>query len=219
MTRKPVPKEEPASGREVDSIRTSQLEQEIRELADERGPAAAATRAIEGYGAELLGYLFALARTGEDAEELFSELCEKLWRALPQFRWDSSFRTWAYAIARNLVREAYRQDQRRGRVVGLSSAPEVANQAQAVRTTTVAYMRTETKKRLEVLRQMLDEDDRTLLVLRVDRRMAWRDIARVMTEDGDTSEGELDKLAAKLRKRFERVKERLKDKLASPPTS
>jgi len=201
-----------ASG-ETDTV-PSALELEIRELAAERGAAAAATRAIEGYGGELLGYLFALAKTGEDAEELFSELCEKLWRALPQFRWDSSFRTWAYAIARNLVREAYRQEQRRGRVVGLSSAPEVANQAQAVRTTTVAYMRTETKQRLEVLRNALDEDDRTLLVLRVDRRMAWRDIARVMT-DADTPDADrdLDKLAAKLRKRFERVKERLKDKL------
>jgi RNA polymerase sigma-70 factor, ECF subfamily len=212
MTRKPA---EPALGRESDSMRASELEIEIRELAQERGAAAAATRAIEGYGAELLGYLFALAKTGEDAEELFSELCEKLWRALPQFRWDSSFRTWAYAIARNLVREAYRQEQRRGRVVGLSSAPEVANQAQAVRTTTVAYMRTETKRRLEVLREMLDEDDRTLLVLRVDRRMSWRDIARVMAEDGNASEPDLDKLAAKLRKRFERVKERLKDKLGA----
>ncbi len=198
------------SSAEADSL-PSPLELEIRALAAEQGAAAAATRAIEGYGSELLGYLFALAKTGEDAEEMFSELCEKLWRALPQFRWDSSFRTWAYAIARNLVREAYRQEQRRGRVVGLSSAPEVANQAQAVRTTTVAYMRTETKQRLEVLRSALDEDDRTLLVLRVDRRMAWRDIARVMAEGDD--EHDLDKLAAKLRKRFERVKERLKDKL------
>lgn len=200
------------AARERDVAHAASLEDELHALAA-TDPKAAATRAIEGYGGELLGYLFALARAPEDAEELFSELCEKLWRALPSFRWDSSFRTWAYAIARNLVREAYRQEQRRGRVVGLSS-PEVANWAEAVRTTTVAYMRSETKHRLELLRAMLDEDDRTLLVLRVDRRMAWRDIARVMTDDGDVGDAGLDKLAAKLRKRFERVKERLKDKLA-----
>ena len=92
MTRRP---EDPVA----DSIRSSELEQEIRALAETQGAAPAATRAIEGYGPELLGYLFALAKTGEDAEEMFAELCEKLWRALPQFRWDSSFRTWAYAIA------------------------------------------------------------------------------------------------------------------------
>ncbi len=197
----------------------AELESEIRELAteDREGAvAAAATRAIEGYGPELLGYLFALARNADDAEEMFSELCEKLWRALPQFRWDSSFRTWAYAIARNLVRESYRQGQRRAKLVGLSSAPEVAQQVQAVRTTTVAFMRTETKKRLEILRTTLDEDDRTLLVLRVDRRMSWRDIAKVMAEGADAGDAtDLDKFAAKLRKRFERVKERLRTRLAA----
>ena len=57
-------------------------------------------------------------------------------------------------------------------------------------------------------------DGGTLLVLRVDRRMSWRDIARVMA---DAPDEDLDKFAATLRKRFERVKERLRDKLA-PPT-
>lgn len=189
--------------------RTKALEDEIRTLAETAGPAAATTRAIEGYGGELLGYLFALARTADDAEEMFSELCEKLWRALPSFRWESSFRTWSYAIARNLVREAYRQGHRR-HVVAMSEAPEVAEQAAAVRTTTVAYMRSDMKRRLELLRSTLDEDDRTLLVLRVDRRMSWRDIARVMCDDPDEDH---DKAAAKLRKRFERVKERLRSKL------
>lgn len=195
-----------------DERRARALEDEIRTLLDTAGAAAAATRAIEGYGGELLGYLFALARTSDDAEELFSELCEKLWRALPQFRWDSSFRTWAYAIARNLVRDAYRQGHRR-QAVALSDAPEVAERAAAIRTTTVAYMRSDMKRRLEMLRETLDEDDRTLLVLRVDRRMSWRDIARVMS---DTPDEEYDKLAAKLRKRFERVKERLRSKLGPP---
>jgi RNA polymerase sigma-70 factor (ECF subfamily) len=198
-----------------DERRNRALEQEIRTLAESSGAAPAATRAIEGYGGELLGYLFALARTPDDAEEMFAELCEKLWRALPQFRWDSSFRTWAYAIARNLVREAYRQGHRR-HVVALADAPEVAERAAAVRTTTVAYMRSDMKRRLEMLREALDEDDRTLLVLRVDRRMAWRDIARVMSDapiEGQLED--LDKLAATLRKRFERVKERLRSKLGA----
>lgn len=202
----------PTADDEARAARLVELERSIRELADAGDVSRATTRAVEGYGAELLGYLFALARTPDAAEELFSELCEKLWRALPQFRWESSFRTWSYAIARNLVRESYRQSERQ-RQVGLSSAPEVAEQVQAVRTTTVAYMKTETKKRLEMLREALDEDDRTLLVLRVDRKMAWRDIARVMAEGNDEG-GDLDRLAAALRKRFERVKERLRTKLA-----
>lgn len=194
-----------------DERRARALEDEIRGLCETAGAAAAATRAIEGYGGELLGYLFALARTPDDAEEMFAELCEKLWRALPTFRWESSFRTWSYAIARNLVRESYRVGHRR-HVVAMSEAPEVAERAAAVRTTTVAYMRSTMKRRLELLREALDEDDRTLLVLRVDRRMSWRDIARVMSDEPGE---DLDKFAAKLRKRFERVKERLRSKLGT----
>ena len=128
---------------------------------------------------------------------------------MPQFRWTSSFRTWAYAIARNLARDSHRR-RKRAKEVALDEAPEIAQHAIAVRTTTMMYMRTETKKRFDELRAALDEDDRTLLVLRVDRRMPWRDIARVMAEDGD----DLDRLSASLRKRFERVKERLRAHLA-----
>jgi RNA polymerase sigma-70 factor (ECF subfamily) len=72
------------------------------------------------------------------------------------------------------------------------------------------YLRSEAKRRLEDLRAALDEEDRTLLILRVDRRMHWRDIAQVMA-DGVVDEGELVRTAAKLRKRFERIKERLRE--------
>jgi RNA polymerase sigma-70 factor (ECF subfamily) len=188
-----------------DPAAPSPLEQELRRLAEDGRVTDAATRAIEGYGGELLGYLCAIAPSTSEAEELFAELCERLWRGLPQFRWTSSFRTWAYAIARNLVRDSHRR-RKRAPIVALDDASEIAEKAIAVRTTTMMYMRTETKKRFDELRAALEEDDRTLLVLRVDRRMPWRDIARVMADDGD----DLDRLAASLRKRFERVKERLR---------
>ena len=43
-------------------------------------------------------------RDAEDIlQDVFSALCERVWRKLPEFRWQSSFRTWAYAIARNLA--------------------------------------------------------------------------------------------------------------------
>jgi RNA polymerase sigma-70 factor (ECF subfamily) len=187
----------------------SALELELKALSDAGSHTAAATRAIEGYGGELLGYLCAVAPGHAEAQELFSELCEKLWRALPGFRWTSSFRTWAYVIARNLARESHRR-QRRAKVVPLDDAKEIAELALAVRTTTMMYMKSETKRRFDELRAALDEDERTLLVLRVDRRMPWRDIARVMADEGD----DVDKLSATLRKRFERVKVRLRLHLA-----
>jgi RNA polymerase sigma-70 factor (ECF subfamily) len=190
------------------------LESRIREHASADDLERAVTVAIEGYGPELLGYLHAMAPTATEADDLFSELCERVWRGLPKFRWDSSFRTWAYTIARNLLRDRHRaRSGPEGKLLGLGDASEVSKVAQQVRTSTAIYLKTEAKTRLQQIRDALDPDDRTLLILRVDRRLAWRDIANIMAE-GNEDAGDIGKLTTRLRKRFERIKERLRDELA-----
>ncbi len=175
----------------------------------------ALTAAIVGYGPELLGYLHAMLPAGE-ADDLYSLMCERMWRGLPNFRWDSSFRTWAYTIARNLIRDRHRARRGpAGRIMGLSEVPEVAEIAEQVRSTTEVHLKTETKTRLQQVRDALEPDDRTLLILRVDRRLAWRDIARVMSESECLGDAEVGRLAARLRKRYERLKERLRAELAT----
>ena len=62
---------------------------------------SAATAAIDRYGDELFRFLLSMARDQGAADDAFSLLCENLWLALPRFRWESSFRTWAYALARS----------------------------------------------------------------------------------------------------------------------
>jgi RNA polymerase sigma-70 factor (ECF subfamily) len=193
---------------------SSALESTIREYAQGDDLERAATQAIEGYGPELLGYLHAMAPSPTEADDLFSELCERVWRGLPKFRWDSSFRTWAYTIARNLLRDRHRaRSGPEGKLVGLGDASEVSRIAQQVRTSTAIYLKTEAKTRLQQIRDALDPDDRTLLILRVDRRLPWRDIAKIMAE-GSEDAGDLGKFTTRLRKRFERIKERLRDELA-----
>ena len=57
----------------------------------------------------------------------------------------------------------------------------------------------------------VDLADQMLLILRVDRNLSWRDIAIVMEEDVlRQDDGEVKKVETRLRKRFERVKEKLK---------
>ena len=64
---------------------------------------------------------------------------------------------------------------------------------------------------LAAIRAALDDDERALLVLRVDRQMSWNDVARVMASDDDgDSDGQLAKVAARLRKRFQSVKETIR---------
>ncbi len=180
----------------------------IRAAWDQEDFEQAATEALERYGGELLGYLHAMARPPLDADELFSALCERLWIALPTFRWQSSFRTWAYVVARNLLRSGIRSARGpRGRVDPVVTS-EISLIADRVRSSTPAHVRTRAKDRLQEVREQLDPDDQTLLILRVDRNMAWKDIAEVMHEDGDDRTPA--QRGAALRKRFERLKERLR---------
>ncbi|MCA9677914.1 MAG: sigma-70 family RNA polymerase sigma factor [Kofleriaceae bacterium] len=174
---------------------------------------AATTQALELYGPELFGFLQALARDDDTAAEAFSTFAEDLWKGLPRFRWESSLRTWAYALARNALHRVRRDPHRRAeRNVPLSDIDQHPNLAAAVRSVTQPYLRTEIKDRFAALRDQLDPDDHALLILRIDRRMSWRDIARAMPLEGEGDDNAaVDRRAATLRKRFERAKTQLRD--------
>ena len=80
------------------------LEARVKRLLAADDTAGAATLVIETLGPELLGYLWVAAESWGDANELFSRVCERIWRGLAKFRFESSLRTWAFVIARHRVR-------------------------------------------------------------------------------------------------------------------
>lgn len=183
----------------------------IRSACTEADWSKATTLAVETYGDEVLGYLVAVTRSEIDANDAFSLLCEELWRTLPRFRWECSLRAWAYGLARQALGRI-RRDPFRKRAVAISDAG-VSDIAATVRSRTATFLRTETKDAIAALRAELEPDDQTLLILRISRGLAWRDIARVLAgEDGDVSEEALARSSAALRKRFERLKTELKAK-------
>ncbi|HWB73758.1 MAG TPA: sigma-70 family RNA polymerase sigma factor, partial [Nannocystaceae bacterium] len=184
-----------------------ELDERAEQLVRTGDHVAAATLVIETLGPELLGYLWVAVDRWGDADELFSAVCERIWRGLPSFRFDSSLRTWAFVIARNRVKTGLDRAKRRAPEPPLEG--QLAALVAAVHSTTQIHLRSDTKVRLERLREALEPDDRQLLVLRVDRELPWRDIAEVMA-DGDD---DLERVAARLRKRFERVKLRLREQL------
>jgi RNA polymerase sigma-70 factor (ECF subfamily) len=86
---------------------------------------------------------------------------------------------------------------------------EVTDIAAAVRSRTLNHLRTEVKNRFAEIRDALPQEDRALLVLRVDRNMAWNEIARVLYPEDESDEA-LAKAAARLRKRFQLVKDAIR---------
>jgi RNA polymerase sigma-70 factor (ECF subfamily) len=191
----------------VDPAEREASERAIRALCEAGDHAAATTAALRDYGVELLGFLRALAGDHDLAAEAFAELCEDVWKALARFRWESSLRSWLYALARNALAQLRRDPRRRReRNLPLSIAPEMAA---VVRTVTREIQRTEVKDEFRLLREQLDPEEHEILLLRLDRNMAWKDIARIISGSGG-GDADLDVRAAALRKRFERAKQRLK---------
>lgn len=170
-----------------------------------RGDTRAAVEAtMEVLGPELRGYLHATVRDADGAAELYGELGEQLMIGIPRFRGESSVRTYVYAIAWNLVRY-HRRRTRRERARQVVEADDSRLEAPDPRTPTAPHLRTTSKLRLAEARSKLTPEELTLIVLRVDRGMAWSEIGAILgvgTAAADT---------AVLRKRFERLVRRLRD--------
>lgn len=183
------------------------VEGEVRELCAAGDHDGAATAALRGYGPELYGFIASLHRDEADAADVFSDLSLRLWRGLPRFAWQSSLRTWAYTIARN-ASLSFRQKGRRD--VPLDDASEVGRVAQEIRTATRSYLRTDNKNRFAAIRASLPIEDQELLVLRIDRGLEWKELAQALAgEDTPLDDATLRREAARLRKRFQSLKERL----------
>ena len=190
----------------------AQIEQAARAACERADWDGAAHIAIQGYGPEVFGFLIAVHRDETAASDAFAEFAEGLWRSLPTFAWGCSLRTWAYAVARNVTRMARRGAARRERRAPRADSAALDDVAHAVRTATLSFLRTEKRTRLEALKDSLAPEDRELLVLRVDRALSWNDLARVLSdEEGALDDAGIAREAARLRKRFQLVKDRLRE--------
>jgi RNA polymerase sigma-70 factor (ECF subfamily) len=189
----------------MDRTAADALEAAIARELDRADMAAAATKALEGYGPQVLGYLAVVLRNEDDATEVFGRFAEELWKAIGGFRRESTFRTWSYRVAwscaRRFLEDPYRRLGRR-----LETA-EISQLVDRVRTTTAPYLRDTVKGRVSMMREGLLPEEQALLVLRLDRGMSWGEVAHVLSRDGEDAPA-----AAALRKRFERIKQKLKQR-------
>lgn len=188
------------------------IERAIRERQAGGEHDAAATLLLESYGREILGFLVSRVRDPELAGDAFSRFCEDVWRGLRGFAWRCSARAWAYTLARNAASreiKAVQREQRRR--IPLSQAEGLSKLEHKIRTETLRLLKTEPQNRIAALRERLPEDDQALLLLRINRKLDFREIAHVMLGDAETSDAAtVEREAARLRKRFQLVKEQLR---------
>jgi RNA polymerase sigma-70 factor (ECF subfamily) len=176
------------------------LEEQVRQLLAGGDDGGAATAVIDALGPAILRYLRAVLRDEGDAGDGFSQWAENVWQGLPAFRFGSSLKTWSYRLARNVAvnlrDEAWR---RRGQRLATGQASALAA---SIRTRSVLVVERR-RQVLDELRATLDEEEQSLLTLRLDHELPWSEVAVVMAGEGT----EVD--PATLMKRFERIKLKL----------
>jgi RNA polymerase sigma-70 factor (ECF subfamily) len=179
------------------------VEARINEILDREDWPAAVTAILEAFGPELLRYLRGVLRDEEQARDVFSEASERLWTSLPAFRREASVRTWAYRLAWCAAADHRRRTARR-REARLPTE-EISKIVQEVCERTPPFLKTDAKAKLAEIRASLEPEERSLLLLRVESELSWRDVADVMSAGGARVD------AATLRKRFERLRRKLHD--------
>jgi RNA polymerase sigma-70 factor (ECF subfamily) len=166
----------------------------------------ATTRVLGELGPEILGFLSGVLGD-HDGDDVFSQFSEALWHSLASFRSRCTIRTWCYMLARQAI--VHHQRSERRHVAGRVPISELAEVLEAVRkthTTLVAQRRAT----LAQLRNELSVEDRTLLILRVDRNLPFEEIAVAFAGCPDSLDDvALRREANRLRKRFQLIKERM----------
>jgi RNA polymerase sigma-70 factor (ECF subfamily) len=199
--------------RKNDGTRVPDLDRRVNTLLSRGSVDEATTLVLEEVGPEIFRYLVARLRNVAVASDAFSRFSENVWVGLAGFAGRSTLRVWAYSVARNAAGQEIRSDQRHRAHRGNFSDTMASKVADRVRTSTIAWQRTDVKDQFAELQQELDEDERELLFLRINQKLAWDEIARVRAAE-DVSDADLKREAARLRKRFQLTREKLR-KLAS----
>jgi RNA polymerase sigma-70 factor (ECF subfamily) len=175
------------------------LDGEVKSMLARGDAAGAATLVIRTLGGLVLGYLRPMLRDPDDVADAHSEWSERVWRGLPSFEFRSTLRTWAIRLAVN-VGLNFRDQAYRRRVRRFDSG-EASALAASLRTSSASLTRK--RRELEELRRALTPGQQVLLMLRVDERLSWEEIAEILSESGDPVD------AGTASKRFERLKAHL----------
>jgi DNA-directed RNA polymerase specialized sigma24 family protein len=126
------------------------------------------------HGPELFGFLVAVVDDVDGAAVVYADVSRRVASELETFRWRYPLRTWLYAVARRELRD--RRLRRRlppQPPPNVDFAPVAASPPCAPSTAAIA-----------AIRRALSEEEREILILRVDRRLDWLELAITTLGDG-----------------------------------
>jgi DNA-directed RNA polymerase specialized sigma24 family protein len=171
-------------------------DQKIRRALDAEGVAGAAAATLALYGSELFGFLVGVLDDERGAVAVYAALRERIARSLPEFGWSHPLRTWTYQMARREL--ALRRAVGGGEALALRAPPSVPPRDP---TTTISCRPRGLRSPIATLRAALTDEDRELLILRLDRGFDWQALARTSLDEA-APPAHVEREAARLRARL-----------------
>lgn len=161
---------------------------------------------LNAYSASVRRFLARELSSSSDADDVFSQFCEDLWRGLETFEGRCSLKSWVYILARNAAhrhrRYAANRPQHRQPL-----SDEVIESTPTPDPWTSSVQR---DLLLDHLVAQLPEPQQRLVELRVRQELSWRDIARRQLGP-NPSAAALEREAARLRKVYQQTKAQLRE--------
>ena len=159
-------------------------------------------------GPKLRAFVAAAMGDAAQADDVWSDVLLDLYRGIGTWGGRASLEAWCWRIVRNACHRAWQARQREGRRRGLlarfASRPSFLF---GRREDTPPWKTTPVRNLVQRLRDELPSDDRLLLLLRIERRLSWDEVAEAFRGPGDKTASA--RQTAALRKRFERIVARL----------
>lgn len=172
------------------------------------GDASAFEALLNRYRTPLFNYLFRMTRNRAEAEELFQDVFLKVVERADEFRGESRFATWLYAIARNRsIDHSRRMSFRRHQSLDTTNSPDGVPRIEKIPSPRRTERRTEERlveEKIGEAVESLPDDQREVFLLRQVQGLSFKEIAIVVDAPVNT-------VKSRMRYALERLQEALAD--------
>lgn len=156
------------------------------------------TQLVDMHKNKIYGLLRGLGASPQDAQDYTQEAFLKAYRKLAGFREESSFASWLYAIAVNVMNDA----GRRKKPEPVEADVLIRVQHHHTETPESAYLRKETGGEVQQLLQQLPDKYRIVLLLRYTNELSYDEIAAIAGIEVNQVHNRLHRAKKSLRKKF-----------------
>lgn len=159
-------------------------------------------RFFDEWKGPLFGYLFGVLRSADGAEDVLQEVFIKILRGVAAYDHRGRFKQWVFQVAYNAGMDYLRKVGRRRDAVPVVTDDLTGNVDPAVKDPLEGMMLGETLVEVEKAIELLPEEQRTVLHLRIKEDLSFREISEIMETSINTTLGRMHYALKTLRARL-----------------